>query len=320
MLTNEQALEIIKQHDECYVVWAMDRNAIVAVHPVRQNVALEDRTDCVFGMSTDYKGPTKGRFLSSASTTLQTLIDEAAENDRVAKRVAIFNAWGRASIDDLIAVLEDADFENPMDPFHGSQFIVERLYKIHGPALTGEQISRLEEFAQSKDIHAEQAMAQENLQCYLCVLANDVDRLNALWERYRRDDAPWSHWSALVESAGDLPTRDSDIIATLICFVERPGMFSPRFEAMGALGKIGAPAGAKAARAIRENIYESESYVTDVRNRVLERIESPPPQWSKCASCFHGYVSGFSYGSLGVESCETCLGLGWIRNVRETPD
>ena len=36
MLTNEEALRLIKECEECFVVWATDQNAIVAVHPIPQ--------------------------------------------------------------------------------------------------------------------------------------------------------------------------------------------------------------------------------------------------------------------------------------------
>jgi hypothetical protein len=84
MLTNEEALRLIKEYDECFVVWATDQNAIVAVHPIHNE---QDRLKALASMGTDYEGPTKGRFLKSKDITLHTLQDEQAETTRIATRV-----------------------------------------------------------------------------------------------------------------------------------------------------------------------------------------------------------------------------------------
>src|SRR5215468_6173197 len=102
MLTNEEALRLIKECDECFVVWATDQNAIVAVHPIPTE---EDRLKALASMGTGYEGPTKGRFLKSRDVTLQTLQAEQAEITRVATRVAIFNSWTSCGIDALIDIL-----------------------------------------------------------------------------------------------------------------------------------------------------------------------------------------------------------------------
>src|SRR5262249_38938499 len=145
MLTNEEALRLIKECDECFVVWATDQNAIVAVHPIPTE---EDRLKALASMGTGYEGPTKGRFLKSRDVTLQTLQAEQAEITRVATRVAIFHSWTSCGIDALIDILIERLFHEPMDVVHGSSHIVNRLYKIHGPRLTERHLVRLEQFAQ----------------------------------------------------------------------------------------------------------------------------------------------------------------------------
>ena len=142
LLTDEEALKLIKQHEECYVVWATDRNAVVAVHPMPAIAEPEDRIAALGEMKTDYPGPTKGRFLSSATTTLQTLRDEARETDRIDGRQRIFRSWEHLPPAELIEIVVRADFSWPMDSFHGTSHLVERLYKIHGPALTDEDLEK----------------------------------------------------------------------------------------------------------------------------------------------------------------------------------
>ena len=64
MLTNEEALRLIKECEECFVVWATDQNAFVAVHPIPKEEdtlkAVTTKVEAMAAMKTDYKGPTKG--------------------------------------------------------------------------------------------------------------------------------------------------------------------------------------------------------------------------------------------------------------------
>jgi hypothetical protein len=315
MLTNQQALDIIKQHEECYVVWATDRNAIVAVHPMPADANVEDRFKALAGMSTDYDGPTKGRFLSGATTTLDTLIEEANETERIETRVRIFNSWEHRSVDDLISIVRNVDFTAPMDAGHGSDHIVERLYKIHGPQLNETQISRLREFAFSSDADPEQESAQEAVQCYLAAIENDSDALFAFWRQHHSPDVDWSSWTPFTCAAGDTPARHQEIIDQLIKVVETPFMFGPRYDAMVALGKIGAQAGAHAVTVIKAAIHDSSEHVTEIRERVISRITTGAADWRSCPKCYRGYVNGRYYDMPSVQSCPDCLGLGYTQKA-----
>lgn len=316
MLTNEQALILIRQHHECYVVWATDRRGIVSVTPMRAGATADERMQALAHMGAGYSGPTKGRFLCSDSTTLQTLIDEAAESDRIAGRVAIFQSWKDRSIEALIGILTNADFRPPMDVFHGSQHLVERLYKIHGPRLTPEHCAQLRAFGDSPCRHDDQRSAQASLRQYLCVLENDPSRLVAVFEQHEPALIGRS-WSAFVAAVGDLRIAHPPILTYLINFVARAGMFGPRFDAMLALGKIGAPAGPRAAEVIVGAIYDSDAAVTALRDRIIKRIRSAPSDWIVCPACFHGYVDGVSSGLPSVQSCRQCFGIGAITHRDE---
>jgi hypothetical protein len=200
-----------------------------------------------------------------------------------------------------------------MDVFHGSSYIVDRLYKIHGPQLTESHLARLEQFAQANNLASKQERAQKELQCYLTILQNDPDRLKAFWERHHNPnfDGPTS-WDAFSDAAGDLPTHDQDIIAQFIKLVETPTMFGPRRKAMVTLGKIGPPAGLRAVEAIEKSIYDSSDDVTAIRNRVVAHIQQPARNWIQCPHCYHGYVAGISDNYRHIHACAECLGLGHI--------
>jgi len=330
MLTNEEALRLIKECEECFVVWATDQNAFVAVHPIPKEEdplkAVTTKVEAMAAMKTDYEGPTKGRFLNSKDVTLQTLLqillDDKAETARVAKRIAIFNSWANCGIDELIDILIERRIHTPMDVFHGSSYIVNWLYKIHGPQLTERHLARLEQFAQANTLVSEQERAQKELQCFLTVLQNDPDRLKAFWERHHNPNVDWPTWDAFTDAAGDLPTLDQDIIAQLIKVVETsyikvdetpfPLMFGPRRKAMVALGKIGPPAGLRAVEVIEKSIYDSSDDVTAIRNRVVARIQQPASDWIQCPHCYHGYVEGIGDNYPQVHACAKWLGLGYL--------
>lgn len=312
MITDEEALRLIKECDECYVVWATDQNAVVAVHPMPNSATAEDRSKVLASMSSDYNGPTKGRFLVSKDVTLQTLQAEHTETDRIQIRTNIFNSWTKFTVDQLIDVVTERRFCEPMDPFHGSSHIIERLYKIYSRNLTGDSLSRLERFAYSTIVCRDQETAQKDLRCYLAVLQNNPGRLKAFWEQYHCPEIDWSTWRAFTDASGDLPIKDQEIISQLIKVVETPFMFGPRYEAMVALGKIGQSSGQRAVDVIKASIHDSSEHVTAARNRAVAHIQGRNEHWMACGRCNRGYVDGTAYNIPSVGFCEKCLGLAYV--------
>lgn len=310
MLTNEEALRRIKQCDECFVVWATDLNAVVAVHPIPSGAGADARSEALNFMLTDYEGPTMGRFFSSSDVSLRTLQDQQTETNRSAERNAIFNAWLNCTIDELIDIVVERRFDEPMDAFQGSAHVVERLYKLHGPRLTETHLDRLERFARSPGVPRDQQSAQRELQCFLAVLRNDPHQLRSFWQRHHTPDIDWSTWTAFTDVVGDLPLADRDVIAQLIEVVEAPLMFGLRYEAMIALGKIGPPSGRHAVDVIKQAIHDSSDRITAVRNRVVARIEAREGEWVRCGQCNRGYVDGVVYNIPAVRPCSECFGLG----------
>jgi hypothetical protein len=118
----------------------------------------------------------------------------------------------------------------------------------------------------------------------------------------------------LLECIGDLRPRDPEPIEILIQTVSfaAPMMFGQRCEALRSLGKVGSPAGPRAARGIRERIFDSAPWVVELRERVLSRIETPESAWQGCLQCYRGRVPDrpWDHGH-----CATCLGLGFVRHA-----
>ena len=311
-MTNEEALELIKRTERCFVVWATDRNEVVAVHRVGPNNNPEEMARPLQAMSTDYQGPTAGRFFESADVTLETLEAQQSDTARINRRVEVFSEWAETPTEGLIRILERSDFQHPMDAYHGSSVIIQMLYHHRRRELTEDQLGRLDAIAASPVPDRLDRSARDGLECYLSVLRGDPERLRRFWERRLSKGKDFSVWDVFTTAAGDLRVSHPEIIAQLIDTVEKPFLFGPRFEAMVALGKIGPPAGTRAAEVIGAAIYDSSAEVVGARDRSIERILSADADWLVCAACERGRTPWVNYGVPTTRACGDCYGLGFV--------
>ena len=312
MLSNAQALELIKQFPACFVVWATDKNAIVAVHPLPSVATAEERQTALAGMISDHVGPTKARFFESSTVTLETLEREQADTGRIEKRVAIFRSWSDSSVETLVSILESETFEWPMDAFHGCSYIIEEIYSYRSGELTSDMLNRLQKIADERSARTKEGSNWKKLQFFLSVLRHDNARFLKLWDLYMEKAADFSLWSEAATAAGDLRVTDGGVISQILGVLLNSLMFGPRFEAMIALGKIGPPASLRAAEAIRKTIYDSSPSVAEIRKRVIDRITEPEEAWRKCPKCVRGKRQGKSNESPNARHCKDCLGLAVV--------
>ena len=307
-MTNEEALRLIKSSTgNSFVVWSLTDNAVLAVHAVPPGETGLELLDTISDGNPTYPGPVKARFLDPRTTTLATLEEQQHEEDQVNRRVNIFRSWVESSTDELLRILENVEFRPPMDAFHGHRHIVRQLYYSPDRVLSREQLGRLDAIARPP-----QDLVADQLECALAVLHKDRDRLERFWSR-RSATHGVSDSEAFTIAAGDLQLDSRDVVEHLIETVRRPNLFEPRFNAMVALGKIGAPAGDDAASAIAEHIYESSQWVAAVRSLSIQRIRTSASDWSACADCVRGMVPDMDDGLPYFRPCPACYGLSWIK-------
>ncbi len=302
-MTNEEALRLIKATEYCYVEWSTQENVVVAVHALQKGALSRMPNGC--------GGLTKGRFLDPAAVSIETLRNEQAETDRVSARQRIFWSWQASRTDDLVLLLETAAFPAPMDAFHGARHIIEQIYYARSPELSPGQIERLDCVAAAGPL--DRAVTYR-LECWLAVIHNDRKRLERFWRLGLARTVNLAVWSDFAIAAGDLPLDLHDVTDDFVATVARPGMFGPRFNAMLALGKIGASAGDRAASAILEHIYDSNEGLAALRDRVVSRIRTPASDWSPCKSCVKGMVAELGEDIPHFKACQLCLGLGHVRD------
>ena len=170
----------------------------------------------------------------------------------------------------------------------------------------------LDAIAASRRGFLEELVANE-LECCPAVLHKDRERLGRFWSC--ASDTRWVGDSeAFVHAASDLQLDRPGVVEHFIETVRRPDMFGPRFNAMVALGKIGATAGDDAASVIEEYIYESSPWVAAVRRLCIQRIRTSASDWVTCADCVRGLVPDSSDAIGYYKGCPTCHGLSWVKS------
>lgn len=309
-ISNEDALELIKSAKECFVVWVTDVNAIISVRILPESISVNDRLNVLGEMQIDYSGPTKGRFLNSSTTTLETLKYEQSEIAENNRRIEIIDAWERSIPENLIQLLEANSFPQPITSSHGTQFIIKLLGRLRRGELTESQMDRLTALIQRRMREGNELISWKTLRIHLARLRGDKEQLLQLWERYFSGFFGNEEWEAFIDAVGQLRIDDSRIIDHLIGVVERSVMFGPRYFAMMALGKLGSLAGTRAADAIERHIYESSLLLAMQRKRILQRINESDAEWRKCNACYKKTEPAPEGSENDV--CSICFNLEYI--------
>ena len=304
-MTNEEALRLIQATESCFVVWSTVTNEIVGVTPGRSSDELLDPLPTMNA----HDGPTCGRFFASASVSMSTLRDQQAETTSIAERVWVLCSLRAWDIEELIWPLETGVF--PPNLSHGSDApgLIEEIYYGRSTQLSAQHLARLEAIAGQGACSHLESRAAAKLECVLAVMQADRPRLERFW-RLRFPDQMGGFYDYAAIAAGDLALDEDEVVRSLIAAVEKGWPFEARFNAMLALGKIGASAGESAASAIATHIYDSSAQVSAARDKVLARIRTPASKWRACGTCVRGMVRRPEWF---FTHCPKCLGIGQVR-------
>ena len=310
-MTIEEALTRIREAGRCFVIFDADTGEVLEVRGAEE-ATTPGAIVGTMGTAAKAHGSVKGRFFDGAAITREALEHEAKESRQVAARVSILSRWSVMPAEELVRILETDEFGPPMDAFHGPRVVIGRIFD-YPPEILLPLVPRLERTQQTFVARGFEDAVRLFLQSKLAVLAGDFAGLKKVWEAFHTGIFSALVWHPdLLACIGDLRPRDPEAIEILTRTVSAPDlMFGTRCEALQALGKVGAPAGPRAAQGIRDRIYDSEPWIIELRERVLSRIEMPESAWTGCTRCYWGRVPGRPWQA--PENCATCLGLGFVR-------
>jgi hypothetical protein len=306
-MTIEEALQRVRELKKCFIVWREDTGEVVSVEDASDG-SMKGFASRLQGMGEKGPFPTSARFFDAGQVTAAVLHGHAAQCAKTNRRAAIFKEWARASPEQLVEVLEKEEYQEPYVGKRDADYVMRLLFHLHADELTATRSDLFGRLRRLRLIGAGYGTASLILAQHLAVLDGDAARLKELYLK-RPYGFGLFHFT---EAFGDVRCADPQIIEELIAEVERPGMFGPRVVAMVALGKIGAAAGSRAAEVIRANIYNSSEWVARRRDRVLERITSPPASWVRCGRCCRGRVLSFTLYCPWPVHCPRCLEMGLI--------
>ena len=311
----DEALQANKSSPECFVTFRQDTGEIREVKNLTSEASAEDRMARLFAATSVPSGvPTVSRFLESASVTAESLNDLVEETRRayesMTARVKIINGWRYQSLSELVAILESGDFPYPTTQ-NDSYLLLEIIFDVRDTELNPALIRRLLAVADSQHIDIPGEPSVGSLRLYLWRYEMKTTTFVQYWHEHLRGGVvPFLIGPSTF--AGDLRVADQIIINDLIGLVRAQWPFGVKQRAMIALGKIGPPAGSEAARAIREEVYDSTDWIIAQRDRVLARIETVPGLWCDCNHCRRGKVTEDSSDILILRDCPRCYGLGLI--------
>ncbi len=313
-MTNDEALRLIKATEYCYVLWSDGRNEVVAVKAVPKGASPDAHLSVLATLWREADGPLRARFFESAAVSIGTLHKQqahiSADTAHLAERRRTLYAWRTCEVDELLVLLETGVFPPTTSARDDADLVIDEIYYARAADLTSQQLARLEAVAAQAYFSPLGAANAYNLECKLAVIRNDRQRLERFWRRHR----PKPRYGLPADfgvAAGDLALDLDDVIVYFADAVKHGWPFEIRFNAMIALGKIGAAAGKQAAGTISATIYDSSERVRRLRDRVLLRIGTLSDHWKTCSFCVRGMVRATDAPLF--ERCAKCLGLGHVQ-------
>ena len=315
IMTIDEALQAIKGSLECLVTLRAVTGEILVAKHLTPDSPDEDRRACLSPVTiVPFEATTVSRFFESASLTSASLSDWIEETRRWYEpqyaRFKIINGWRHQPLSDLVAILESGDFPEHTT-LRDSDILLRLIFDVRDAELNRDLVRRLWAVADSEQVKTSGESFAGPLRLSLWGYEMKTAEFVRFWHEHRHGDMH-PFLGGPSEFAGDLKVTDQVIINDLIGRVRGQRLFGSKQLAMIALGKIGAPAGSEAARAIREEIYDSTDWIIAQRDRVLARIETASGLWRDCTNCRRGQIIDESTFSCILCDCPECYGLGLI--------
>jgi hypothetical protein len=315
IMTIDEALQAIKGSLECLVTLRAVTGEILVAKHLTPDSPDEDRRACLCPVTiVPFEATTVSRFLESASVTSASLSDWIEETRRWYEPqyacFKIINGWRYQPLSDLVAILESGDF-----PDHttrkDSDILLRLIFDVRDAELNPDLVRRLWAVADSEQVKSSDESYAGTLRLSLWGYEMKTAEFVRYWHE-QRDGGRAPFLIGPSKFAGDLRVTDQVIVNDLIRLVRAKCLFWFKRPAIIALGKIGQPAGSEAARAIREEVYDSTDFIIAHRDRVLARIETAPGLWRDCTSCRRGQIVDESSFTCTLRDCPGCYGLGLI--------
>jgi hypothetical protein len=303
-MTIDDALEAIKGSGWCFIVWDERTGEIARVEAFDEPPSPEEHDDSLRRLS-ELKIPPISRFVPTIKADHQFLVAQANELKWCSARQSIFCKWSNMSVDELLTLLENAEYDWPATP-RDAYIIAEHLWKVHRDELAA-SLERLEVLSRSARLDIN---AKRKFTTYLPALLRDEAAVARIWKREIPGRSTWEDTVALMEAFAYLGNPDQAIITDMLAIFDNALPFFRKHETMLKLGAMGSVAGARTAEVIRNRVYDSQADVINARDRVLDRITSGDEMWTRCPICSYGYV----HGLRGCDAhCKRCLGIGQVR-------
>ncbi len=173
------------------------------------------------------------------------------------KRSRLLHTLPAWDTEEFIVPPETGVFPANFSARHDAELLIEEIYYARFNQLSSQQLARLEAVAAQAFFSQLGSRTTYKLACALAVIRADRSRLERLWDSPRAGNARAHALSRnFVIAVGGLALDRGDIVATLVRAVETGWPFQVRFLSMLALGKIGPPAGGRAAASIATHIRQ----------------------------------------------------------------
>lgn len=276
-MTIEEALKIIKQSEECYIVWRTDTGEIVKVENLGENVSPEDRFEYLIDLTADTNTRETDKSIQYASqfrssemidrTYLEEQRDDFLEMNL---RVRVLNQWTEQSIIETISIIETNNFPYPTTE-SDTYILLERLFDFKWKEIGEPELDRLWQLTKAENLTEKDKTL---LKFHLLFFERKPNEFAEFYKQMFKN--PFYYISNYVDYyIGDLQIADEYVMKNYHELLNNPTvLFSAgKYPAMIALGKIGNASGEESAQIIEKVIFDSEEYIIKAKNKVLKKFE-----------------------------------------------